>query len=103
MRVLIVDDDYLTCRCLKELIKWRDIGCEEPMIAHNGTEAVHVMQTSKPDIVISDVRMPMMDGRALCEYVYEHYRDVTFLFISAYEDFKTAQMAMRYNAKRWKS
>ena len=99
MRVLIVDDDHIICRCLQTEIDWEKIGCELPIIAYNGVDAMTIMETECPDIVISDVRMPMMDGTALCRLIHEKYPNVAVLIISAYEDFKVAQLALRYHVK----
>ena len=76
MRVLIVDDDHIICRCLQTEIDWKKIGCEPPMIAYNGIDAMKIMETDHPDIVISDVRMPVMDGTALCRLIHEKYPNV---------------------------
>ena len=99
IRVLIVDDDHIVCRCLKKEINWENIGCEEPVIAYNGVDALRIIEEKEPDIVISDIRMPVMDGTVLCRQIYEKYPDITILILSAYEDFKVAQLAIRYNVK----
>lgn len=99
MKVLIVDDDMLNCLCLKLLIPWRSIGCEDPMTANNGAEALAIVENKRPDIVITDVKMPVMDGKELCRSIYEKYPEISVFFVSAYGDFETAQLAIRYNVK----
>ena len=99
MRVLIVDDNYMICRLLQQQIDWVGLGCEEPEIAHNGMEAVEKIENDPPDIVISDVRMPVMDGMEFCRLVSERWPQISLLFMSAYEDFAAAQMAIRHNVK----
>lgn len=99
MRVLIVDDNYMICRLLQQQIDWIGLGCEEPEIAHNGMEAVEKIENNPPDIVISDVRMPVMDGMEFCRLVSERWPQISLLFMSAYEDFAAAQMAIRHNVK----
>lgn len=99
MRVLIVDDDHMSCKCLEQLIDWDAIGCESPRCAHNGAEALRCIAQERPDIVVSDVKMPVMDGRELCRQIYESYPEISLFFVSAYEDFQTAQLAIRYNVK----
>lgn len=99
MRVLIVDDDHMICRCLQQKINWERIGCEKPVVAYNGLRAMHVIAESVPDIVISDVRMPVMDGKDLCKKIKESYPDIEILFLSGYEDFETARIALQYNAR----
>lgn len=99
MRILIVDDDHVICRCLQREIDWARIGCAQPEIAYNGVDAMQIMEKVKPEIVISDIRMPVMDGTVLCRQIYEKYPDTVILILSAYEDFKVAQLALRYNVK----
>ncbi|MBQ8812914.1 MAG: response regulator [Lachnospiraceae bacterium] len=99
MRVLIVDDNYMICRLLQQQIDWTGLGCEEPDVAHNGVEAIEKIENNPPDIVISDVRMPVMDGMEFCQLVSERWPQISLLFMSAYEDFAAAQMAIRHNVK----
>lgn len=99
MRVLIVDDDRLICRCLKQMIKWEEVGCQQPKVAYDGLSALELIKMSKPGIVITDIRMPGMDGIELCKQLYKEYPDITVLLISAYEDFSIARMALQYNVK----
>lgn len=99
MKVLIVDDNHMICRCLEQQIHWKEIGCQEPKVAHNGADAIQQIELCKPDVVISDVRMPVMDGMELCKQINTRWPEITIIFMSAYEDFAAAQMAIRYNVK----
>ena len=99
MRVLIVDDDHLICRCLKKMIRWSELGCEEPEIAYDGFRALELIEKNCPGIVITDIRMPGMDGIELCKQLYEKYPNITMFLISAYEDFYIARLALQYNVK----
>lgn len=99
MRVLIVDDDHMSCRCLQQLIDWGKIGCTEVLCSYSGSEALKMIEMEQPDIVVTDVRMPVMDGKELCRLIYEKYPQISIFFVSAYEDFATAQIAIKYNVK----
>lgn len=99
MRVLIVDDDRIICRCLREGIHWEKLGCHEIDVCCNGAQALELIQEHRPNIIISDVKMPVMDGKELCRLIYEKFPDISFIFLSGYEDFVTAQLALRYHAK----
>lgn len=94
MHVLIVDDDRIICRCLEQKIHWKELGCDVPDVAYDGEMAVEIIKQRKPDLVISDMKMPVMDGKELCRHLYAHYPEIAFLFISAFEDFSTAQLAL---------
>ena len=99
LKVLIVDDDYLNCLCLQEMISWEKMGFSHPLIAENGAEALKIIDYECPDVVISDIKMPVMDGTELSRIVYERYPNINMFFVSAYGDFETAQLAIRYNVK----
>ncbi len=95
-RVLIVDDVRTICRCLTELIPWKELNCLPPMVAHDGFSALEMIEACKPNIVITDLRMPVMSGAALCEEIYRQYSDIDMIFLSAYEDFHAAKIAIKY-------
>ncbi|WP_251205788.1 response regulator transcription factor [Acetatifactor aquisgranensis] len=99
MEVLVVDDDPTICQCLQQLIDWEEIGCGKPLCAHNGADALAMMEETCPDIVVCDIKMPVMDGKELCRLIYEKYPAIHVFFVSAYEDFATAQIAIRYHVK----
>lgn len=94
-KVLIVDDDRSVCRCLQELIRWEELGFTAPGIAYHGAEALEQMKESHFDIVISDIKMPVMDGPSLCREIKRFYPETAIIFLSAYEDFATAQLAIK--------
>ena len=96
MNVLIVDDDKNLCKCLVKLLPWEEMECDAPQVAYNGQHAWDIMQSSKIDLVISDLKMPVMDGMELCRIIREKFTDIIIVFLSAYEDFSIAQKAMRY-------
>ena len=96
MNVLIVDDDKNLCKCLVKLLPWEEMDCDAPQVAYNGQHAWDIMQSSKIDLVISDLKMPVMDGMELCRIIREKFTDIIIVFLSAYEDFSIAQKAMRY-------
>ncbi len=99
MKVVVVDDDFTICRCLEQLIDWEGIGCEKPRCAHNGVQALKLIESIHPDVVVCDIKMPVMDGKELCRLIYEKFPDIHIFFVSAYEDFSTAQIAIRYHVK----
>lgn len=99
MRVLIVDDDHIMCRCLKQGINWNKLGCQNVDVCYNGVQAFEYIKEHHPDIVISDLKMPVMDGKELCRLTYESFPEIVFIFLSGYEDFVTAQLALRYHVK----
>ncbi|RJQ46951.1 MAG: response regulator [Nitrospiraceae bacterium] len=82
MRILIVDDSLDSRRALKRMLESAGYMVEE---ASNGIEALGIIRTSRPDILISDILMPEMDGFKLCREVKKnkHLRDIPFIFYTA--------------------
>lgn len=98
-KVMIVDDDRSVIDCLSQLIPWQEIGCALIASAANGQEGYNLAVERAPDLIICDIVMPVMDGTTLCRRIYETMSDVAFIFLSAYEDFTTAQVALQYHAR----
>ena len=99
LKVMIVDDDRSVIDCLSQLIPWQEIGCALIASAANGQEGYNLAVERAPDLIICDIVMPVMDGTTLCRRIYETMSDVAFIFLSAYEDFTTAQVALQYHAR----
>lgn len=66
-RLLIVDDEYYVRVGIKSAIDWSEIGVEVVGEAADGEEALEMALSSRPDIILTDVRMPFMDGLTLME------------------------------------
>jgi DNA-binding NarL/FixJ family response regulator len=98
-RVIILDDNELTCRSLRESIPWTELGCTVVGIAGNGAEGLPIAVTLHPDIVITDVRMPEMDGLEFIRCVREHNQEVGIIIITGYQEFSYAQQAMELGVK----
>ena len=99
LTVYVVDDDFNVCQCFEELIDWPSLGCDPPIICRNGEVALAKMEARPPDLVISDLKMPVMDGVTLCREIRKRNSDVEIVFLSAYEDFSTAQLALKYGVR----
>ena len=94
IRVIIADDEPRICRLILSLIKWDKLGMEVVGTAHNGVEALDLIQAKAPHIVITDVRMPGYDGLEMIERAKQSNPDLEFILISGYEEFAYAQKAM---------
>jgi two-component system response regulator YesN len=96
-KVLLVDDEIFVRKGLKNLMDWESLGYEICDEAGNGQEALEKIQLLEPDLVIADIRMPVLDGLELIRKVTEEgaYRP-TFIIVSGYHDFQYAQRALRY-------
>lgn len=95
---IIVDDEPLIRRGLRkklEKIADRAVCCGE---AGNGRAALELMKQLHPDIVITDMKMPLMDGKELLPVIAEQFPDVYIIVISGYRDFEYTRHAIRANA-----
>lgn len=96
--VMLVDDEQFARKGLRTLIDWNSCGFEVIEEADNGEDALLLIKDKKPDIVITDIRMPVLDGLELIRAVNEQNKGEApaFIIISGYNDFKYAQQAVRY-------
>jgi two-component system response regulator YesN len=96
-KVLLVDDEPFVRMGLHNLIDWHASGFEIAGEASNGEEAYEWILNQLPDLVISDIRMPLKSGLELVENVKAAgLYNVAFIFLSGYDDFKFAQLAVRH-------
>ncbi len=94
LRVLLVDDEELSVRMLESIVDWGRCGVEIAGTANNGKEALRLFTELRPEIVITDIRMPIMDGLALMRRVKEFAPETEFILVSAYADFEYAKEAI---------
>ena len=99
LKMLIVDDDWLISDSLKSLDEWHERNIDVVGTAENGKEAIFWMEKENLDIILTDIRMPEMDGIELTKHIYEKDSNIHVIIMSGYEEFSYAQKAMRYNAK----
>ncbi|WP_324617828.1 response regulator [Cohnella cholangitidis] len=94
---ILVDDEVFTRKGLKKLIDWEACGFRIVDEADNGEDALELIGRVRPDLVITDIRMPVLDGLELIRRIVEE-KDArpAFIIISGYNDFKYAQQAVRY-------
>ena len=94
LRVLLVDDEQNTRNLLKLCINWKALGMEVIADADSGIEALNLIDELKPDIILTDIEMPYMDGISLSKQIKEHYLDIYIIIITAHEQFSYAQQAI---------
>lgn len=94
MRLLIVDDEDIIRRGL-QMIDWNSIGVTDVVVANDGTQARDLLQQSKIDVVVSDIRMPELNGLELANYVSTHARHTKIVLLTGFSDFEYAQQAIR--------
>ncbi|MEX2415998.1 MAG: response regulator [Paenibacillaceae bacterium] len=100
-KVLLVDDERIILEGISKIIDWGAYGTVLAGTARNGLEAYEFIAAHQPDIVITDIRMPGMDGLQLVEKVRENDRHVQFIMLSGFSEFDYARKAMRYGVKHY--
>lgn len=93
--LVIVEDEEIIRRGLVCTIDWLKLGAKVVGEAGNGREALAVIQEKKPDVVLTDIKMPIMDGIALTEALRAEGNPAKFIYLTSYADFSYAQQALR--------
>lgn len=94
-KVLVVDDRMDVVEGIIDLVNWGQLDCQIVGWATNGETACEMIERNVPDIVITDIKMPVMDGLKLVEVCKERWRNIRFVILSGYDDFSFAQRALR--------
>jgi two-component system, response regulator YesN len=100
-KVLLADDEKIIVEGISSVIEWEAMDLELVATARNGIEAYERIIEHKPDIVISDIRMPGMDGLNLVSKVYNKFPSVKFILLSGFSEFEYARTAMQYGVKNY--
>lgn len=93
--VMIVDDEMLVRLGLKSMIDWEELGFEIVGEAGNGQAAYEKFLVAKPDIVITDIRMPKKDGLWLTKRIKEDYPGTEIIILTCYDEFDYARQALK--------
>lgn len=94
--VVIVDDEFLIRKTLIKMIESNITGWEVAGEASNGIEALELIEIIKPELVITDIRMPKMDGLSLAEALHARGYDTKVIILTGYKDFAYAQAALKF-------
>ncbi|WP_160058237.1 response regulator transcription factor [Alkalicoccus saliphilus] len=97
-RVMLIDDEPLLLQSLKETFPWSEYYCEVTATASNGREALHAFEEAAPDIVVTDIKMPDMDGISFLKEVLQQRSVDEIIVLSGYDDFKFVRDALKYKA-----
>jgi len=94
-KLFIVEDEDTTREGLVTLIDWASVGIRISGLAANGMEALRMLEEDPADLLLTDIRMPLMDGLQLIDEIRARSWDMSFVLLSGYGDFEYAQRAMR--------
>ena len=98
IKIMVVDDNALVRRAVCETIDWAAMGCEIEGRLTNGIEGLRYAKEHHPDIVITDIKMPGMDGLEMVKALKEEYDKFSSIVITGFDEFQYAQQALRLGA-----
>lgn len=98
-KVLIVDDESIIRNGLYNMIPWSNLGVSDVLTASCAKEALKIAQDTKPDIMLTDICMPEMDGLEMTKIMLEKVPDLKVIVLTGYDDFKYAQKSCSLGVK----
>lgn len=99
--VLVVDDEELEREAMARLVDWESLGCTLAGLAADGLEGLEMIRRLNPDIVVTDVRMPRMDGLAMIGTCLEEGFSPVFIVLSGYGEYEYTSVAMEHGARHY--
>lgn len=100
-QILIVDDERAIREGISRLVPWEEMGISKPSLAADGKEALELISAQPPDLVITDIKMPEMDGLELIKRTLALGVEPVFIILTGYGEFEFAQQAMQYGIKHY--
>ncbi|MBE5983083.1 MAG: response regulator, partial [Paenibacillaceae bacterium] len=98
VKIFLAEDEKIVREGIKNGIAWEKYGFEFAGEAPDGELAYPMILKSKPDILLTDIRMPFMDGLELAEMAKRALPDIHIMFFSGYDDFEYAKRAIKIGA-----
>lgn len=96
-RLVMIEDELIVRRNIIKKVKWDECGFEIVGEAENGKEGLEIIESLNPDVIISDIEMPFMDGLELASIVREKYPTMKIILLTGFDEFKYAQKAIELN------
>ena len=93
-KVLLVDDEEEVTNMIEERIDWAGLGFEVAGKAQNGVKALELSEKVQPDVVITDIKMPYMNGLELARYMKQENPGVRILILTGFDEFEYAKEAV---------
>lgn len=100
-RVLLVDDEHIILDGLSRAVPWESLGCVVVGTAYNGEEGLRLVRELKPDMLVTDIRMPNMDGLSMIAALRSEFPRLQIAVLTAFRDFEYAQTALNLGVCRY--
>lgn len=101
LKVFLVDDESIIREGLRDNIPWQQFGYEFIGEASDGEMALPMIRKLKPDVLITDIKMPFMDGLALSRMISQEFPNIRIVIISGYDEFEYARQAIRVGVEQY--
>lgn len=98
IKTMLVEDERIILEDLLTIINWQDEGFSIVATARNGKQGLQKFEQYQPELIITDIRMPILDGLSMMKSIKHTHPAVHFLFLSAYSEFDYAKEALRLGA-----
>lgn len=100
-RVALVDDERLILEGLSRVVPWESLGCRVAGTASDGREGLALIRREQPDMVLTDIRMPNMDGLTMLAALHSEFPRMQMTVLTAYRDFDYAKRALTLGVCRY--
>lgn len=100
-KVMLVDDEEAVRQAIAKKLDWEAIGFEVIATAENGEEALELVEKLSPDVVMTDIMMPFMDGLTLCRKMKEAQRNIRIVIFSGFDEFEYAREAIKLEVEEY--
>lgn len=100
-KVAIIDDEPLIVEGLSKTMEWKKWNCRVAGVAYDGREGMELIRTERPDIIISDINMPEMDGLKMIAGLKSEFPDMQLIILTGYREFEYARQAIELGVSRF--
>lgn len=100
-KVIIVEDEVFVRESIREIIRWEDLGFEVVGEAGNGQDALALIEQLIPDLVLTDIDMPILDGIELLKQARDKGYECRFIMLTCMDEFDYVRQAMEYGASNY--
>lgn len=100
-KVMIIDDEPIIVEGLQKIVPWEKWNCNVDAVAYNGVDGLELINGVRPDIIISDISMPQMDGLSMIASVKSQFPGLEIIILTGYRNFDYARQAINLGVTRF--